>query len=148
LAITSVGSTLLRVVGQQGLASLRHDQHGAGHHEHRHEGEQDVGQPPITGPLRAVFSSLADITRWNTSCCGMLPSIIVMAAAKKNTMSWKLGSGQKRHRSLRGHLVQHLVAGAAGQVGQNTGDDQHAHHQHDHLHEIGPGHRHMPPKTV
>ncbi|MNS92597.1 hypothetical protein D3C72_1267400 [compost metagenome] len=48
----------------------------------------------------AIFSLLADITRWNTSCCGMEPSIIVMAAAKKNTMSCQLGSGQNLKRSL------------------------------------------------
>ena len=36
----------------------------------------------MTGPRVAALTLLADITRWNTSCCGMEPSIIVMAAAK------------------------------------------------------------------
>ena len=56
--------------------------------------------PPITGPQVAARTSLADITRWNTSCCGMEPNIMVMAAAKKKMMSCHFGSGQKRNRSL------------------------------------------------
>ena len=43
--------------------------------------------PPITAPREAVLASFADITRWKTSCCGIEPSIIVIAAAKKKTTS-------------------------------------------------------------
>ena len=35
-----------------------------------------------------MFSVLADITRWYTSCCGMEPSIMVTAAPMKATMSF------------------------------------------------------------
>ena len=37
--------------------------------------------------MRAVRALSDDITRWNTSCCGMEPSIMVMAAAKKKVHS-------------------------------------------------------------
>ena len=56
--------------------------------------------PPITGPQVAARRFFADITRWNTSCCGIEPSIMVMAAAKKKTMSCQRGSGRKRNRFL------------------------------------------------
>ena len=64
-----------------------------------------VGDPPLAAipkpdgsgvadsPVRAVGASLADITRWNTSCCGIEPSIMVTAAPTKKAMSVKLGSG-------------------------------------------------------
>lgn len=56
--------------------------------------------PPITGPRVAAFSSRADITRWKTSCCGIEPNIMVIAAAMKNMISVKLGSGKNLNRSL------------------------------------------------
>ena len=43
--------------------------------------------PPMTGPRTAVWALLDDITRWNTSCCGIEPSIMVIAAAKKKIHS-------------------------------------------------------------
>ena len=52
-------------------------------------------------PRCAVRAFLADITRWNTSCCGMLPSIMVMAAAMKNAVSCQVGAGHRRHKSSR-----------------------------------------------
>ena len=48
----------------------------------------------------AAFTSLADMTRWKMSCCGMDPNIIVMAAARKNIISLNEGSGRKRNKSL------------------------------------------------
>ena len=52
-------------------------------------------RPPATGPRRAVVALLDDITRWNTSCCGMEPSIMVMAAAKKKVHSLAPPVGKK-----------------------------------------------------
>ncbi len=37
--------------------------------------------PPNSVPRMAVFSSLALVTRWNTSCWAIEPSAIVMKAA-------------------------------------------------------------------
>src|SRR2546425_116454 len=53
----------------------------------------------MTVPRVAAFSLWADITRWNTSCWGMEPSIMVMAAPKKKRISCQLGSGQNWNRS-------------------------------------------------
>ena len=65
----------------------------------------------------------------------------------KKAMSVKLGSGRKLNRSLLSGQRDHL-AGAAGQVAGEDGDDRQADHQHDHLDEVGPGHRQMPPTTM
>ncbi len=43
--------------------------------------------PPMIGPLTAVSASFADITRWNTSCCGIEPIMIVIAAPVQNSHS-------------------------------------------------------------
>ena len=42
----------------------------------------------MMGPRTAVSSSFDDMTRWNTSCCGTEPSIMVMAAPMKNSHSF------------------------------------------------------------
>ena len=96
--------------------------------------------PPITGPLVAALASLADMTRWNTSCCGIEPSIMVMAAAKKKTMSWKLGSGQNLNRSLLDRQ-RHDAVGTAGLLAGEHRQDEQPGHQDDHLQEVGDGHR-------
>jgi hypothetical protein len=88
-----VGSTFCGSSASRAVA-FGHDEQRAGHQEHGHEGEEDVAAPPITVPRTAAFSLLADITRWNTSCCGIEPSIMVMAAPKKNRISCQLGSGR------------------------------------------------------
>jgi hypothetical protein len=72
--------------------------------------------PPITGPRR-VRALLADITRWNTSCCGMEPSIMVMAAAKKKVHFLTPPVGKNWNLPSRG-VVDHL-AGAARQSPAN-----------------------------
>ena len=78
----------------------------------------------MTGPLRAAVSALlADITRWNTSCCGIEPSIMVIAGGEEeDTMSVELRLGQEAGTGpalvgQRDHLV-----GAAGQVAGEHGD--------------------------
>ncbi len=54
-------------------------------------------EPPMTGPSCATVASLDDMTRWNTSCCGMEPSIMVMPAAIKNSQVLPSAfSGSKR----------------------------------------------------
>ncbi|MOA24855.1 hypothetical protein D3C78_1455530 [compost metagenome] len=54
--------------------------------------------PPMMGPRRATEAFLEDITRWNTSCCGIEPSIMVMAAAMKKVHSLASAfSGKKRN---------------------------------------------------
>src|SRR3981081_405165 len=71
--------------------------------------------PPSTDARPAIFSFLDEDTRWNTSCCGIDPSIIVIHAAKNHSVSLGVGAGQKsslpvvrsgqipgpRHRSIR-----------------------------------------------
>ncbi len=71
--------------------------------EHGHEGEQDVGDAADHRAARGGLTRLlADITRWNTSCCGMEPSIIVMAAPMKNTICVKVRLGQELEQVLAG----------------------------------------------
>jgi hypothetical protein len=41
-----------------------------------------------------VSSSFADCTRWNTSCCGIDPSIMVIHAARNQRMSFSSGAGK------------------------------------------------------
>src|SRR5690349_12920396 len=48
--------------------------------------KQKYMQPPSIAERPAVFSSFEDATRWNTSCCGIEPSIIVTHAATKPRM--------------------------------------------------------------
>ena len=53
----------------------------------------------MTAPFRAVSASLADMTRWNTSCCGIDPIIIVIAEATKNNQFLIVGSGKIANKS-------------------------------------------------
>jgi hypothetical protein len=52
-------------------------------------------QPPRIDERAAVFSSFADCTRWNTSCCGIEPSIIVIHAATNHRTSFSSGFGRR-----------------------------------------------------
>ncbi len=51
--------------------------------------------PPSTDAAPAMRADFEDITRWNTSCWGMEPSIIVIQAAKNPRISITLARGQK-----------------------------------------------------
>jgi len=51
--------------------------------------------PPSTAPHTAIFSVREDCTRWNTSCCGIEPNIMVIQAAAKARISLRSGDGQK-----------------------------------------------------
>ena len=53
----------------------------------------------MTAPFRAVSASLADMTRWKTSCCGMDPIIIVIADATNNNQFLIVGSGRIENKS-------------------------------------------------
>src|SRR5262245_35615997 len=43
--------------------------------------KQKYATPPKSEPITAVRSSLAEVTRWKTSCCGMEPIASVAQAA-------------------------------------------------------------------
>ena len=139
---TSVGSTFCGVVLEQRRGLLRHDDQRAGHEEHRHEGEQDVADA-ADHRRRCVAASalLADITRWNTSCCGMEPSIMVMAAAKKNSDVVEGGLGPEAGTGR--WLVASAITLSAppARSPANTAMTARPDHQHDHLDEVGQGHR-------
>ena len=49
---------------------------------------------PYSVPRTAVFSSLAEVTRWNTSCCGIEPSAKVIQAATNASHSFASPLGQ------------------------------------------------------
>jgi hypothetical protein len=57
--------------------------------------KQKYMQPPMIAERAAMFSSLADCTRWNTSCCGIEPSIIVIHAARNHSTSFSSGAGRR-----------------------------------------------------
>ena len=52
----------LRILPSRAACS-GHDEQGAGHQEHGHEGEQDVGRATDHRAMRGGLSVLADITR-------------------------------------------------------------------------------------
>ena len=54
----------------------------------------------MIGPRLAILTFFADITRWNTSCCGIEPIMIVMAAPIQNSQPCSVGSGKKLNRSF------------------------------------------------
>ena len=51
--------------------------------------------PPRSAAWTAIFTFFEEVIRWNTSCCGMEPSIIVHKAATNPRMEAKFISGQK-----------------------------------------------------
>ena len=53
----------------------------------------------MIGPLTAVSAFFADITRWNTSCCGIDPIMIVIAAPSQNSHACALASGKNLNMS-------------------------------------------------
>ena len=55
--------------------------------------------PPRIGPRTAVLASRALITGWKTSCCGIEPIIIVIAAEIQKSQPLRLMSGQGLKRS-------------------------------------------------
>ena len=56
--------------------------------------KQKYTAAPISVPRTAVFSSLAEVTRWNTSCCGIEPMASVIHAARKASHSLAPAFGQ------------------------------------------------------
>ena len=111
----------MRVAFQQLGGLLGHDDQRSHHQEHRHEGEQQVADAADHRAAVAALMSFADITRWNTSCCGIEPSIIVIAAAKKDHVLRVRLEEAEHVLALR--VVDHLV-GAAGHVAAgHDGDD-------------------------
>ncbi len=54
----------------------------------------------MIGPRTAVSASRADITRWNTSCCGIDPIMIVIAEPSQKSHAFSEASGKKRNMSF------------------------------------------------
>ncbi|MNT03166.1 hypothetical protein D3C72_1376860 [compost metagenome] len=50
--------------------------------------------PPSTEARPAICSVRDEVTRWNTSCCGMEPSIIVNSAAAKPMICTRSSDGR------------------------------------------------------
>ena len=55
--------------------------------------------PPMIGPFTATSALFADITRWKTSCCGIEPIMIVIAAPSQNSQPCSPPSGKNWKRS-------------------------------------------------
>jgi hypothetical protein len=55
--------------------------------------------PPMIGPLTATSALLADMTRWKTSCCGIEPIMMVIAAPVQNSHSCSPPRGKKLNMS-------------------------------------------------
>ena len=88
-----------------------------------------------------MFSSFADCTRWNTSCCGIEPSIIVIHAAKNQRTSFSSGVGQEVELAVRGRVRDHRADAAGHEAAHLPADVEHAEHDDDHLDEVGDRHR-------
>ena len=89
-----VGQDVLRVVCQQGFDRRRVNQRGGAGQKNRHEGKQKIQRTTEDGTGDGRGFDLADITRWNTSCCGIEPSIMVTQAAMKASTSRVCSAGQ------------------------------------------------------
>ena len=50
--------------------------------------------PPSTDARPAICSVFDDVTRWNTSCCGIDPSIIVNSAAANPMICTRSSDGR------------------------------------------------------
>ena len=53
----------------------------------------------MIGPIHAILAVFADITRWNTSCCGIEPIIIVIAAEIQKSQPFTEFSGKNLNKS-------------------------------------------------
>ena len=62
--------------------------------------------PPMIGPLTAVSAFLADITRWNTSCCGIEPIMIVIGRAEPEEPRVQRRLGKELEHVLAGRVVR------------------------------------------
>src|SRR5512145_67398 len=86
----------------------------------------------MTVPRTAVFSSLALVMRWNTSCCGTEPK-----AKAKNAPA----IAHQAAASMSAGNITSLPSAAAGEVADEVGHQRQADQDHDRLEQVGEGHR-------
>ena len=133
---------LARVLAGEQLRVVRVDDQRRVGDEDRHEGEARSTPRRRSGSRAiAVFSFFAEVTRWNTSCCGIEPIASVIQAATKASHSLAPPLGQNSNFPASDAAAITLPS-AAGHVAHQPGDRGEADEDDHRLEQIG--HRHRP----
>jgi len=59
--------------------------------------KQKYSEAPATEPHSAMLALLAEVTRWNTSCCGIEPNIMVIPVPRKVSHSQGSAGGKNEN---------------------------------------------------
>ena len=130
----------LRVFLEQSLSGFRHHQHGGRHDKHGNEGKQQIQHTADDGALARCGRAVGRHYALKHVLLGNRAQHHGDGSSDEERPLFDSAAGEKLELALACGVFHHL-ARAACQVGSKPGNRQQAHANHDHLHEIGHGHR-------